>query len=76
MPLIKSFQMTGLGVLTRYGARFVFLLLALLIIIVHSIWGQTQTTSTIKTTNREAGIKVNVIVGLNFKVPGHEIRRI
>ena len=58
--------MTGLGVLTRYGARFVFLLLALLIIIVHSIWGQTQTTSTIKTTNREAEMKVNIFVGMKL----------
>ena len=66
----------GLGMLTRYGARVVFkaaaiLLSGLLIIIVLSRWGQTRTTSTIITSNREAGMKVNVIFGLNFKVPGH-----
>ena len=64
----------GLGVLTRYGTRVVFkaaviVLSGLLIIIVFSRWGQTRTTSTIKTTNRVAVMKVNVIVGLNFKVP-------
>ena len=64
----------GPGVLTRYRARVVFLLSGLLIITVHSRWGQTRTTSTIKTPNREAGIKVNV--DFNFEVPGHEIRRI
>ena len=66
----------GLGMLTRYGARVVFkaaaiLLSGLLIIIVLSRWGQTRTTSTIITSNREAGMKVNVIFGFNFKVPGH-----
>ena len=58
----------GLGVLTRYRARVavVFLLSGLLIITVHSRWGQTRTTSTIKTTNREAEMKVNIFVGLKF----------
>ena len=64
----------GLGVLTRYGTRVVFkattiLLSGVLIVIALSRWGQTRTTSTIKTTNRVAGMKVNVNVGLNFKVP-------
>ena len=68
----------GLGMLTRYGARVVFkaaaiLLSGLLIIIVLSRWGQTRTTSTIITSNREAGMKVNAIFGLNIKVPGQEI---
>ena len=56
-----------LGVLTRYRARVVFLLSGLLIITVHSRWGQTRTTSTIKTTNREAEMKVNIFVGLKFR---------
>ena len=52
----------GLGVPMRYWARVVFLLSGLLIIIVHSRWGQTRTTSTIKTTSSEAEMKVNVFV--------------
>ena len=57
----------GLGVLMRYRAGVVFLLSGLLIIIVHSRGGQTRTTSTIKTTNREAEMKVNVFCW--FEVP-------
>ena len=63
----------GLDVLTRYGARVVFkaaaiVLSGLLIIVVLSRWGQIRATSTIKITNIEVGMKVNVIVSLNFKV--------
>ena len=56
----------GPGVLTRYRARVVFLLSGLLIITVHSRWGQTRTTSTIRTTNREAEMKVNIFVGMKL----------
>ena len=50
-----------LGVLMRYRARVVFLLSGLLIIIVHSRWGQTLTTYTNKR------MKVNVFIGFKFQ---------